>query len=153
MCIRDRANAEGTAFDYYYANQAQSEGQIIAENITVLDDEDHKRVSQFEINDDFTRAVYIQGYDVANESGGLYTVAINNGAVGSDRKISDTAYSCNITPDGLTIRYADSYDITWNLVKMCIRDRRKRARLKPIMFSSAYRVFWRIHHTGQTARP
>lgn len=113
-----KANAEGTAFDYYYANQAQSEGQIIAENITVLDDEDHKRVSQFEINDDFTRAVYIQGYDVANESGGLYTVAINNGAVGSDRKISDTAYSCNITPDGLTIRYADSYDITWNLVTL-----------------------------------
>lgn len=113
-----KANAEGTAFDYFYANQAGTEGQLIAENVTVLDDEDHKKVSQFEINDDFTKAAFIQGYDLANESGALFVVSITNGVVGSDKKISDTAYSCNITPDGQTIRYADNYDITWNLVTL-----------------------------------
>lgn len=113
-----KANAEGTAFDYFYANQAGTEGQLIAENVTVLDDEDHKKVSQFEINDDFTKAAFIQGYDLANESGALFVVSITNGVVGSDKKISDTAYSCNITPDGQTVRYADNYDITWNLVTL-----------------------------------
>ena len=113
-----KANAEGTAFDYFYANQAGTEGQLIAENVTVLDDEDHKKVSQFEINDDFTKAAFIQGYDLANESGALFFVSITNGVVGSDKKISDTAYSCNITPDGQTIRYADNYDIKWNLVTL-----------------------------------
>ena len=86
--------------------------------MTVLDDEDHKKVSQFEINDDFTKAGFIQGYDLANESGALFVVSITNGVVGSDKKISDTAYSCNITPDGQTIRYADNYDIKWNLVTL-----------------------------------
>ena len=86
--------------------------------MTVLDDEDHKKVSQFEINDDFTKAAFIQGYDLANESGALFFVSITNGVVGSDKKISDTAYSCNITPDGQTIRYADNYDIKWNLVTL-----------------------------------
>ena len=113
-----KANAEGTAFDYFYANQSGTDEQELAVNVTVLDDEDHKRVCQFDINDDFTKAVYIQGYDLASESGGLYTVSINNGSVSSDKKISDTAYSCNLTPDGNTIRYADNYDITWNLVTL-----------------------------------
>ncbi len=113
-----KANAEGTAFDYYYAGLAGTDGQLIAANITVLDDEDHKRVSQFEINDDFTKAAFIQGYDTSRESGALFSIAINNGVVGSDTKISDTAYSCSITPDGQIIRYADNYDITWNLVTL-----------------------------------
>lgn len=113
-----KANAEGTAFDYFYAHQTGSEAQELAMNVTVLDDEDHKRVCQFDINDDFTKAVYIQGYDIANECGALFTVSINNSSVSSDKKISDTAYSCNLTPDGNTIRYADNYDITWNLVTL-----------------------------------
>ncbi len=113
-----KANAEGTAFDYYYANLSGTEGQILAQNITVLDDEDHKRVFQFDINDDFTKAAFIQGYDVAREYGALFTVPIVNGVVGSDTKISDTAHSCDITPDGQIIRYADGYDITWNLVNL-----------------------------------
>ncbi len=113
-----KANAEGTAFDYYYAHRDAAEGQLLAENITVLDDEEHKRVSQFEISDDFTKAAYIEGYDVATESGALFVVSITNGVVGSDKKISDTAYSCDITPDGQTVRFADSYDTTWNLVTL-----------------------------------
>ena len=113
-----KANAEGTAFDYYYASMAGTDGQLVASNITVLDDEDHKRVSQFEISDDFTKAAFIQGYDKARESGALFGIAISNGVVGSDTKISDTAYSCSITPDGQIIRYADNYDITWNLVTL-----------------------------------
>lgn len=113
-----KANAEGTAFEYYYAAQAGTEGQLVASNITVLDDPEHSRVCQFAINDDFTNAAYIQGYDTAYESGALYVLAITNGIVGSDKKISDTAYSCGITPDGQTVRYADSYDITWNLVSL-----------------------------------
>lgn len=113
-----KANAEGTAFDYYYAHRDGTEGQLLAENVTVLDDEDHKRVSQFEISDDFTRAAYIEGYDVATESGALFVVSITNGVVGSDKKISDTAYSCDITPDGQTVRFADNYDTTWNLVTL-----------------------------------
>lgn len=113
-----KANAEGTAFDYFYAGRDSSEAQELAMNITVLDDPDHKRVCQFDINDDFTKAVYIQGYDTAAECGQLYSVSINNGAVASDKKISDTAYSCNLTPDGNTIRFADGYDVTWNLVTL-----------------------------------
>lgn len=113
-----KANAEGTAFDYFYARQDGTEAQELAMNITVLDDADHKRVCQFDINDDFTKAVYIQGYDLAAESGALYTAAINNGAVASDKKISDTAYSCNLTPDGKTVRFADNYDVRWNLVTL-----------------------------------
>ncbi len=113
-----KANAEGTAFDYFYAHQTGSDAQELAMNVTVLDDEDHKRVCQFDINDDFTKAVYIQGYDTANESGTLFTVSINNSSVSSDKKISDTAYSCNLTPDGSTIRYADNYDVAWNLVTL-----------------------------------
>ncbi len=113
-----KANAEGTAFDYYYANLSGTEGQMLAQNITVLDDEDHKRVVQFDINDDFTKAAFIQGYDIARECGALFSVAITNGVVGSDTKISDTAHSCDITPDGQVVRYADGYDITWNLVNL-----------------------------------
>lgn len=111
-----KANMEGTAFEYYYANQAGSEGQVLANNVSVLDDEKHKRATQFEINDDFTNAAYIEDFDASIESGILFTVSIANGIVASDKKISDTAYSCNITPDGSTVRYADQYDLTWNLV-------------------------------------
>lgn len=113
-----KANASGTAFDYFYANQMGTDEQELAMNVTVLDDEEHKRVCQFDINDDFTKAVFIQGYDTERESGALFTVSINNGNVSSDKKISDTAYSCNLTPDGSTVRYADSYDIAWNLVNL-----------------------------------
>lgn len=113
-----KANAEGTAFEYYYANLSGTEGQLIASNITVLDDENHKRVSQFEINSDFTRVAFIDGYDTSVESGGLYVLSIENGVVGQSKKISDTAYSCNITPDGQTVRFADNYNITWNLVTL-----------------------------------
>lgn len=111
-----KSNMEGTMFEYYYAHQTGSEGQVLAANVTVLDDEKHKRASQFEIDDEFTKAVFIEDFDPSIESGGLFTVSIANSIVGSDKKISDTAYSCNITPDGTVIRYADQYDLTWNLV-------------------------------------
>lgn len=113
-----KANASGTAFDYFYASRDGSEAQELAMNITVLDDADHKRVCQFDINDSFTKAIYIQNYDVAAECGQLFSVAINNGAVASDKKISDTAYSCNLAADGSVIRFADNYDTTWNLVTL-----------------------------------
>lgn len=113
-----KANASGTAFDYFYASRDGSEAQELAMNITVLDDADHKRVCQFDINDSFTKAIYIQNYDTAAECGQLFSVAINNGAVASDKKISDTAYSCNLTADGSVIRFADNYDTTWNLVTL-----------------------------------
>lgn len=112
-----KANAEGTAFDYFYASAQGENEQELAMNITVLDDADHKRVCQFDINDDFTKAIFIQGYDTECESGALFMASINSGVVSSDKKISDTAYSCNLTPSGI-VRYADSYDTAWNLVNL-----------------------------------
>lgn len=112
------ASSEGTYFEYYYASTQANTAQRISGNITVLDDPEHERVVQLDVNDDFTRCVYIEGYNPETESGALYECQISNFTLGAPVKISERAYSCDVSKDGTIVRYADDYDTTWNLVDL-----------------------------------
>lgn len=112
------ASSEGTYFEYYYASTQANTAQRISGNITVLDDPEHERVVQLDVNDDFTRCVYIEGYNTETEAGALYECQISNFTLGAPVKISERAYSCDVSKDGAIVRYADDYDTTWNLVDL-----------------------------------
>ena len=102
--------------DYYYVGSDGIPPQKIANNVGIFEDDQHARIVQFDISDDFSRVAYIAGFNPDEERGALYTESIINGVVGTEKRISDNAYSCNVSADGAVVRYADSYNKDGNSV-------------------------------------
>lgn len=104
--------------DYYYVSAEAANPQKIANNVGVFVDDQHAQIVQFSVSDDLTKVAYIAGFDTNQERGTLYTITITNGFAGSERQISDTAYSCDVSADGATIRYAANYNRDQNTVEL-----------------------------------
>lgn len=93
--------------DYYVIGATENAPQKIANGVAAVSDA--KRV-QFDVSDDFSRVAYIGGYDEENGKGALFTLTIINGYVGIEKRISDAAYSCDVSADGAVVRFASNYD-------------------------------------------
>jgi hypothetical protein len=93
--------------DYYVIGATENASQKIANGVVAVSDA--KRV-QFDVSDDFSRVAYIGGYDEENGKGALFTLTIINGYVGIEKRISDEAYSCDVSSDGAVVRFASNYD-------------------------------------------
>ena len=65
---------------------------------------------QFDAADDFSRVAYISGYDEESGQGALFTLSINMGYVGTEKRISDAAYSCDVSSNGAIVRFATNYN-------------------------------------------
>lgn len=93
--------------DYYVIGATENASQKIANGVATVSDT--KRV-QIDASDDFSRVAYIGGYDEENGKGVLFTLTIINGYVGIERRISDEAYSCDVSSDGAIVRFASNFD-------------------------------------------
>ena len=93
--------------DYYFANAKSPNPQKVA---TAVNISSKLTNCLFDASDDFTRVAYIGGFDAQTNRGALYTLAIINDYSGSEMRISDDAYSCDVSADGAVVRFATSYD-------------------------------------------
>ncbi len=93
--------------DYYVIGANENASQKIANGVVSVSD---KTKVQFAASDDFSRIAYIGGYDEGSARGALFTLTIINGYVGIEKRICDDAFSCNVSPDGATVRYAFAYN-------------------------------------------
>lgn len=95
--------------DYYVVAATENASQKIA-NAVVNVKEDPRAKVQFDASEDFSRIAYIGGYDEENCKGALYTLNIINGYAGTEKRISDDAYGCNVSADGAAVRFAAAYN-------------------------------------------
>lgn len=95
--------------DYYYVGKTENTAQKIANAVlTVKEDSQHR--NQFDASDDFSRIAYIGAYDEENGKGALYTLSIINGYAGTEKRISDIAYGCDVSADGAVVRFAANFN-------------------------------------------
>lgn len=92
--------------DYYVVENAASASQKIANAVAV----NTGGAVQFDAADDFSRVAYISGYDADSCQGALFTLSINMGYVGTEKRISDAAYSCDVSANGAVVRFATEYN-------------------------------------------
>ncbi len=93
--------------DYYVIGVGENASQKVAN--AVVTPADKNRV-QFDVSDDFSRVAYITDYDDVNGKGALFTLSIINNYVGTEKRLSDNAYSCNVSDDGAVVRFAADYN-------------------------------------------
>lgn len=93
--------------DYYVIGAHENASQKIANGVATVSE---KNRVQFDASDDFSRVAYIGGYDEENGKGALFTLTIINDYVGIEKRISDEAYSCDVSADGAVVRFASKYD-------------------------------------------
>lgn len=93
--------------DYYVIAANENASQKIANGVTKVTEP--KQV-QFDASDDFSRVAYIGAYSEENGKGALFTLSIINGYVGIEKRISDEAYSCDVSTDGAVVRFAAGYN-------------------------------------------
>ena len=104
--------------DYYVVAATENASQKIANAVVNVKENPQAKV-QFDASEDFSRIAYIGGYDEENCKGALFTLNIINGYAGTEKRISDDAYGCNVSADGATVRFAAAYNkdaATVNLV-------------------------------------
>ncbi len=101
--------------DYYVIGATENASQKIANGVASVSE---KRRVQFDASDDFSRIAYIGGYDEENGKGALFTLTIINGYVGIEKRISDEAYSCDVSADGAVVRFASGYNKTAGTVSL-----------------------------------
>lgn len=100
--------------DYYFVNAKTPNPQTVATAINIS----AKNVVSFDTSDDFSKIAYIGGFDKATNRGALYTMSIINDYAGSEMRISDDAYSCDVSADGAVIRFATSFNPEFNTVNL-----------------------------------
>ncbi len=95
--------------DYYYVGKTENTSQKVANAVvTVKEDPQHR--CQFDASDDFSRIAYIGAYDEQYGKGALYTLSIINGYAGTEKRISDIAYGCDVSADGAVVRFAANFN-------------------------------------------
>ncbi|MBE5040291.1 hypothetical protein [Ructibacterium gallinarum] len=95
--------------DYYYIAASETASQKIANAVVEVQENPQGKIL-FDASDDFSRIAYIGGYDEENCKGALFTLNIINGYAGTEKRISDDAYSCDVSADGAIVRFASSYN-------------------------------------------
>ncbi len=93
--------------DYYVIGANENASQKIANGVAVTTE---KSRVQFDASDDFSRVAYIGAYSEENGKGALFTLSIINDYVGIEKRISDEAYSCDVSSDGAVVRFAAGYN-------------------------------------------
>lgn len=93
--------------DYYVIGADENASQKIANGVATVAE---KSRVQFDASDDFSRVAYIGAYSEENGKGALFTLSIINGYVGIEKRISDEAYSCDVSSDGAVVRFASNYN-------------------------------------------
>ncbi len=107
--IYSKSYEETDKSDYYMATAQEKVSQKVANAVSNVKEDKARRV-QFDISDDFSRAAYISGYGEDEYRGALMTMTIVNGYVGTEKRISDNAYGCDVSADGAVVRFAADYD-------------------------------------------
>lgn len=107
--IYSKSYEETDKSDYYMVAATENASQKVANAVVNVKESANTRV-QFDISDDFSRAAYISGYDEENGRGALMTMSIVNGYVGTEKRISDDAYGCDVSADGAVVRFAANYN-------------------------------------------
>ena len=115
--IYSKSYAETDKSDYYMVMATENVSQKVANAVSNIEDDAAKR-TQFDISDDFSRAAYISGYGEEKYRGALMTMSIVNGYVGTEKRISDNAYGCQVSADGATVRFAADYNEDLNTVNL-----------------------------------
>lgn len=102
--------------DYYYVGTKSPNPQKVASaiNTKAVDG----GIELFDASNDFSKIAYIGGFDYTNMRGALYTMSVINDYAGSEVRISDDAYSCDVTADGAIIRFASGYNAENNTVNL-----------------------------------
>ncbi len=108
---------ESEKADYYFVNAKTPTPQTVATAIN-LKAEKKASVVCFDASDDFSRIAYIGGFDTEANRGALYTMSVINDYAGSEIRISDDAYACDVSADGSVVRFATSYDADKNTVNI-----------------------------------
>lgn len=108
---------ESKKADYYFVNSKTPNPQTVA---TAINTEGMKKdgIVAFDASDDFSKIAYIGGYDVKTKKGALYTMSILNDYAGSEMRISDDAFSCDVSADGAVVRFAAGYREDSNTVNL-----------------------------------
>ena len=115
--IYTRTYAETGKTDYYLLAAGENAPQKVA-NAVVNPKDSSPDKAQFDVSADFSRVAYISGYDEENGRGVLMTMSIVNGYVGTEKRISDEAYGCDVSADGAVVRYASNYNMHSNTVSL-----------------------------------
>lgn len=102
--------------DYYYVNAKSPNPQTVATAINTAAVK--AGTVAFDASDDFSKIAYIGGFDTAAGRGALYTMSVINDYAGSEMRISDDAYSCDVSSDGAVVRFATSYNAETNTVNL-----------------------------------
>lgn len=108
---------ENEKADYYLVNAKSPKPQTVATAINTTSVKNSAIVS-FDASDDFSRIAYIGGFDTSTMRGALYTLSVINDYAGSEIRISDDAYSCDVSADGSVVRFATSYNTENNTVSL-----------------------------------
>ncbi len=103
--------------DYYFVNTKSPNPQTVATAIN-LKAQDTSGVVTFDASDDFSKIAYIGGYDTEKMRGALYTMSVLNDYAGSEMRISDDAFSCDVSADAAVVRFATSYNNEANTVNL-----------------------------------
>lgn len=108
---------ESEKADYYFVNAKTPNPQTVATaiNTTAVSKDG---IIAFDTSDDFSKIAYIGGYDSKTKRGALYTMSIINDYAGSEMRISDDAYSCDVSADGAVVRFAAGYNSDSNTVNL-----------------------------------
>ncbi len=104
--------------DYYFVSAKSPNPQKVATAVNVTALSQDSGMKAFSASDDFSTIAYIGGYDADTKKGALYTMSIINDYSGSEKRISDDAYSCNVSSDGAVIRFASGYNAETNTVNI-----------------------------------
>lgn len=104
--------------DYYFVSAKSPNPQKVATAINVSALSQDSGMKAFDTSDDFSTIAYIGGYDPETKRGALYTMSVINDYAGSEKRISDDAYSCNVSSDGSIVRFASGYNAETNTVSI-----------------------------------
>ncbi len=108
---------ESEKADYYFVNTVTPNPQTVA---TAINTAAVKKdgIIAFDASDDFSRIAYIGGFDNVTKRGALFTLSVINDYAGSEMRISDDAYSCDVSTDGAVVRFAAGYNPDFNTVNL-----------------------------------
>lgn len=108
---------ESDKADYYFVNAKTPNPQTVATAVNLKAIKE-KGIVSFDASDDFSKIAYIGGFDTDKNMGALYTLSVINDYAGSEMRISDDAYSCDVSADGATVRFATGYNFDTNTVSI-----------------------------------
>lgn len=123
--------------DYYIVGATENASQKIANAIVTVKENPQNRV-QFDVSDDFSRVAYIGNYDETSGKGALFTLSIINGYAGTEKRISDSAYSCDVSSDGAVVRFASNYNRDTGTVSLALYENSNTVTLTEEVDAGAY---------------